>query len=846
MDIYGYISAIALFFYATIILVFLASKRNRIINAFLMTLVAMALWTGGSCLMRARLWPSYILWYHVSLCGLLMLPYAYYRLIDAFAETKSTFISKLYLFILLGCFLMNIPSGIFLKWPEIVNSGDGILFVYDMDWPVIILFSAAGTVLIHTLYNLFRYCKNSRRFAKQVEFVIVGIGVVFCGNLALLLPWFEGFPVDILSGIINAVFLVYALVQKRLFQVTLLVSETICYGVGLVISFILFGFLTPYIEDGLYRLFPNQQRYYMLICALIFMLMVLILAYLWKRVMNNVFIKEELHQSEVLRKFSTSVSKSLSLQDILNQTIAVIRNGCHIKTVYICIYKDSKRGYQAVCSNHPLQDISFCIKPSNPLITWLNFNKEGASLEDFRHTVEYKSMWESEKQQLNSLNVEYCIGLRNEDGLIGIMFLSGKDNNRKIGYQDITFLNSITTVSSIAIKNANLYEKIYHEARTDELTGLYNRKYFYELLHKEFEKNKDGTLVLVILNLDDFKLYNQLYGMKAGDNALKAIADIISASVGTSGLVARYGGKEFAILLPKYDVYGAKTLTESICEQIRSVNRDKEEFRLKQLTVSAGISAAPYAARTEKELLDNADLAVYHVKHSGKNNIQIYDIGTGAPGSSGRPGMDIPKNHEYESTIYALTAAIDAKDHYTFNHSNNVAYYSTALAEQLGLNSDMVEIIRQAALMHDVGKIGIPEQVLCKPGKLSNEEYETIKGHVEASIEIIRHLPALDYVIPAVIGHHERYDGRGYPRRIAGEDIPLAARILGIADAFDAMVSRRCYKSAYPLEKTLAILREEAGKQFDPEMIPVFVDCIQKGKIKVIKPDMPKTEIHNS
>ena len=143
----------------------------------------------------------------------------------------------------------------------------------------------------------------------------------------------------------------------------------------------------------------------------------------------------------------------------------------------------------------------------------------------------------------------------------------------------------------------------------------------------------------------------------------------------------------------------------------------------------------------------------------------------------------------------------------------------------------MVEIIRQAALLHDVGKIGIPEHILNKEGKLTDEEYEIMKGHVEASIGIIRHLPSLDYVIPAVIGHHERYDGNGYPRRIAGEDIPASARILCIADSFDAMTSKRCYKELMPVEKALRIIREEEGKQFDPDMAEVFIHIFREGKI---------------
>lgn len=164
-----------------------------------------------------------------------------------------------------------------------------------------------------------------------------------------------------------------------------------------------------------------------------------------------------------------------------------------------------------------------------------------------------------------------------------------------------------------------------------------------------------------------------------------------------------------------------------------------------------------------------------------------------------------------------------------------MAYYATSLAKALNYTTEMVEIIRQAALLHDVGKIGIPEHILNKEGKLTDEEYEIMKGHVEASIGIIRHLPSLDYVIPAVIGHHERYDGNGYPRRIAGEDIPASARILCIADSFDAMTSKRCYKKAFPLNVAREKLLQDAGKQFDPDLVYKFVECLDNGTITLVK-----------
>ena len=170
---------------------------------------------------------------------------------------------------------------------------------------------------------------------------------------------------------------------------------------------------------------------------------------------------------------------------------------------------------------------------------------------------------------------------------------------------------------------------------------------------------------------------------------------------------------------------------------------------------------------------------------------------------------------DYAPTIYALTAAIDAKDHYTFSHSENVAYYARELARAYGMNEEGLKIIYEAGLLHDIGKIGIEENILNKPGKLTDEEYEIVKSHVELSIGIIRHLPSLDYVIPAVIGHHERYDGKGYPRGIRGEEIPLMARIL-------------C-----EVEEALHNLEEDAGRQFDPKLVPVFVRNIREGRIAI-------------
>ena len=834
MGTYGYISIIAMFCYGFMLLTFLAEKKDKMVNSFLVVLVGQIFWTGGSVFMRMSLWPNYMFWFQVSLLGILLLPYAYCLFIDSFIGISGRFPERVYLVLVLLCFIINIPGGIFLQYPSLVERNGTQYFEYDLNWTVAVYFILAALILIYAFLNIIRACRASRSMSKQFEPIVLGMILLFVGNLAIGLPFFKGFPIDILSGLLNAFLLLYALIRRRLFRLQMLASEGLCYGIGLAFSLTLFVNLSPYIQAVVKQLVPFNNFYYPLIFAVLFLLAYLGFTFIWKVLVNNVFVKEELQQAEKLKKFSSAISKTLRMQDIMDETIEMIKDTISVESIYVCMQKMPGEPYQGLYSNRPLSDLSFTLNETNPIIQWLKKNDEPLIYREFRYTVEYKSMWESEKNQLERMGVLCCVGLKDDGQLTGVILLAGHGVKNRIGYNDLQILSSITSVSSIAVKNARLYEQAYIEARTDELTGLLNRKYFYEVLNREFEKNRKGSIALVIFNVDDFKLYNQLYGLREGDKCLKRIADIIRYSVGENGYVARYSGKEFAILLPKYDAFSARNLTESIRSQIYNMNNQENGIKLKAVTVSAGISAAPFAAKSVRELLDNVDLAVYHVKHRGKNGIQVFDTML-----QNGDNLQIEPNHEhiyreYESTIYALTAAIDAKDHYTFSHCNNVTYYATKLARYLGMNEDVVEIIRQSALLHDVGKIGIPEDILNKPGGLTQEEYEIIKGHVEASIDIIRHLPSLDYVIPAVIGHHERFDGKGYPRRIAGEDIPATARVLCIADSFDAMTSKRCYKKAFSLGKARNILLEEAGKQFDPDMVQAFVECLDIGRIKPV------------
>lgn len=835
MNSYVYIPAVALCCYGLFLFAFMAARRSKLNNAFILVLVLSVLWTGGSFCMRMQFWPSEKVWYDVSLFGLLVMAYGLFNFGQEFVGAKKSKLTYLWLALLVAINIINICTGFFLKAPEMIRTADGqVSFVYDVGWPVGILFVVCGIVLIHMMILFSKSYKTDEIRKRQLRPILLGILCLFIGQLCLCVPVFEGFPIDVLSAFLMVIFMSYALYRRRLFKLTLLVSKGSCYIVVMVIAILIFSNIISPLTGFIRGILGRYGSNYMLVTAILFALLTFLLYYVLKKFVDGVFIKDEIAKSDTLKEFSENVSRSLEIEQVLGHVTSTVQQILGVKRVFVFIENSAGTAYDIAYSASPLDNKSVSLDCTNPVIVYLKQKSDFLFMDEFRCLTLYKSMWEREKRQIAELEIEAFVPLRDGDSLIGFVAVSGKEKSSKFSYDDIGFLTSISSIGSIAVKNSRLYEKAYKEARTDDLTGLLNRKCFYQVLQEEFEKNRERSLALIILNLDDFKLYNQLYGYREGDLALQRVARIITASVGNNGYTARYSGKEFAIILPGYDLLSASNLAENIRRQIMDMNKAEKDYTLKVLTVSGGISSYPYAAGSVKELVDNADMAVYQVKRRGKNAILLAHGGEETISDGERSeegGYKQNAYSEYASTIYALTAAIDTKDHYTFSHSKNVAYYAASLAAGNNMGEDFVELIREAGLLHDIGKIGIPENILNKPGKLTEEEYEIMQSHVENSVGIIRHLPSLDYVIPAVIGHHERYDGKGYPRKISGEDIPVSARILCIADSFDAMVSKRSYKQARCVEYALEELRQKRGSQFDPKLADLFIRLVKSGEI---------------
>ena len=285
----------------------------------------------------------------------------------------------------------------------------------------------------------------------------------------------------------------------------------------------------------------------------------------------------------------------------------------------------------------------------------------------------------------------------------------------------------------------------------------------------------------------------------------------------------RVGSNEFLISVPETGSKTLVALAEKLTYAVQENGLDKPQV-MQPITFSVGVAWYPGLASDAPDLFQKAKRAAFYAKQNGKNRIQVYEGNIDEERRNKGIGYE-----QVAPTVYALVAAIDAEeDSFTFQHSTNVSQYAVLLAQKLGLPGDDIQTVKVAGLLHDIGKIGIPESILKKAGKLTNEEYEIMKSHVQKSIEMIHYLPNMNYVIPAVVSHHERYDGKGYPRGLKGEEIPLLGRILAVCDSFDAMISKRAYKEALSVEYAMGELEKNKGTQFDPEAADAFIELIKR------------------
>jgi diguanylate cyclase (GGDEF)-like protein len=343
------------------------------------------------------------------------------------------------------------------------------------------------------------------------------------------------------------------------------------------------------------------------------------------------------------------------------------------------------------------------------------------------------------------------------------------------------------------------------------------------------------------MDLDRFKTINDTMGHPIGDSILYQLSAVLQEHIRAIDAAGRCGGDEFAIMLPETDLETGQAVAERIrreveshcfyaisLEQLKSPDFVPDERKIIHPTVTIGVASYPQDDQSASGLVMAADVALFRAKRLSRNRVCTYSAEPGENDSSDSNKLYkmLQQRNIGPSQIQSVLA--DAKSKYTRSHAESVTAYAMAIGKALGVDRDTLDGLKVAGLLHDLGKIGMPESILNKPGSLTREEQETVKLHPVIGGRILAGLLQNESVVPAIIGHHERWDGAGYPNGLAGENIPLMARILAVADAFDAMTSDRPYRKAMSTQDALIELSANAGKQFDPQIVDA---CINKSSV---------------
>jgi len=445
--------------------------------------------------------------------------------------------------------------------------------------------------------------------------------------------------------------------------------------------------------------------------------------------------------------------------------------------------------------------------------------------------------------------------------------------------EDVRLLHTLADLISVALHNALTLQKAQEQAITDGLTGVKTHRYLMEALSGEWKRATRASrhFSLVLIDLDRFKFVNDFYGHLEGDLVLHRVGQILEQNCRSSDVVARYGGDEFVILMPETSAPQAV----QIAEKLRPAICEDPLLREKTITASFGIASFPIHGSTPQELIQVADASMYISKHEGGNIVSTADhcdaaeskkwkrdvleaylgvtlkrlFATGPEafneirerlhqfaaslspaelepersgnGHSETEGLFGEVPPALIDTVTSLALAIDSKDHYTQGHSQKVAAYAALIADAMGLKEEEIGEIRLGALLHDIGKVGIPEEILGKRGPLNPDEWEKMKEHVLYGDRMLEPLQTISRIRKMVCHHHEMFDGSGYPNGLVGDQIPIGSRIIAIADAYDTITSERIYKKARTPAAAFEELERCAGSQFDPELVRLFIETVQ-------------------
>ena len=414
--------------------------------------------------------------------------------------------------------------------------------------------------------------------------------------------------------------------------------------------------------------------------------------------------------------------------------------------------------------------------------------------------------------------------------VVGLVLVGNPDSESPYQSDQMELLLNLSFHAANVVRNLRSVEEARREAVTDDLTALYNRRACDKRLAEEVDRAQryGRPFSVLMVDVDHFKAVNDRYGHPGSDLVLKQVAQRLARQLRQVDVAARYGGEEFMVILPETPGEPAALVADRICRAIAAETVAMPSGDEVPVTVNIGVASFPDDADTRDGLISAADRALYAAKHTGRNQAGRHDQVKPATEAPEPDSMDALFADPALRAALDLAEMVDAKSAYTRGHAVEVTRRAVRFAERLALTKAQKECLRIAGLLHNLGTAGVPDRLLSKPGPLTEEERKIIQAHPGLATLLAKEAPRFKGVAQAILYHHERWDGHGYPRGLKGEEIPRLARILGIVEAYQAMVSVRPYRRRLTPDEAIEELRAGAGTQFDPFLVERFIETLDE------------------
>src|SRR5690554_1074290 len=573
--IYWGLPLLALISNSVLLLLLSLSKKDKQIRILMVFMGIMMLWAASSLLMKLQFYPSVLFWNRVMVTSITLVPYFAYVFVSVFTN-QVKFLGLIgWGVVVLGITIMN-ALGYMVTSAEMIQVIENGNTTYELSYAL----GPWATFGFGSIFVLLAVCLNKMRKAfkkgdaqrNKLQPVVYGLFVLYIGMILNAIPEVGKYPVDFAFGLVTSGLLFYAIYKSRVVELKIVLTRTVLFTFSLSI---LFGFIAL-TTNQILRFFDtmnvgvNDQMFLLITTVLTIILFMPIFQFIYKQIDNH-FYKKQNHQNSLMKDFSIAVSNNLDLENITQQLLEVAYEITKNNRIYLYFNDKDKKVFNHYASYKKLDKLTYDFRYSHPFIRWFKKSDEVIFDEYIDNHPFFKTMWDKEVQDLLLMRFQAAIPLKYNNDLIGIVII-GRQNAMVLSSEEISMMQTLCATASIAINNARMFKKFQNEAILDSLTGLYNHRYFMDHVEMLSEKNSEAPTSLIMINIDMFAMFNDIYGHHAGDSAIIKISDAIKFVCGKQGVQCRYGGDIFAVLLENCDTNRAYEISEKIRMRVENMS----------------------------------------------------------------------------------------------------------------------------------------------------------------------------------------------------------------------------------------------------------------------------------